>query len=197
MMNTIRGIAILGMNGSGKSTLAHMLAKETGYLEMDAEDYYFPEQRPSRLSALEHNDSSGSVAAPFSTPRSREEVQAAILTDIRLHPKFILTAVTANWDEEICAYIDIAFLLRAPVGIRMKRIEAREQQRFGERVLPGGDMFESQAQFRDYAAKRDPACAEESAKRLSCPVIFIDGTLSPDRILIKMLEYLAEAKSHI
>ena len=52
----IRGIAIFGLNGGGKSTLTHALAKQTGYFEMDAEDYYFPEQRASRIWALE-NDS--------------------------------------------------------------------------------------------------------------------------------------------
>ena len=44
----IRGIAIFGLNGAGKSTLGHALAKESGYFEMDMEDYYFPEQRESR-----------------------------------------------------------------------------------------------------------------------------------------------------
>ena len=51
----IHGIAIFGLNGGGKSTLAHALAKQTGYFEMDMEDYYFPEQRESRKQALEDN----------------------------------------------------------------------------------------------------------------------------------------------
>lgn len=194
MMHPIRGVALLGMNGSGKSTLAHLLAGKTGFFEMDAEDYYFPEQRQSRLNALENNGSADSVAAPYAAPRSREEVQAAILRDIRLHPEFILTAVTAGWDEEICARIDLAFLIHAPLDVRLNRIQSREERRFGERVLPGGDMFERQQQFRDFAAGRDPSCAAESAKRLSCPVIPIDGTQSPDRILAKMLEYLPESR---
>ena len=47
------GIAIFGLNGGGKSTLAHALAQRMGYYEMDVEDYYFPEQKMSRMSALE------------------------------------------------------------------------------------------------------------------------------------------------
>lgn len=50
----MQGIAIVGLNGAGKSTLTHALAKQTGYFEMDVEDYYFPEQRESGKSALEN-----------------------------------------------------------------------------------------------------------------------------------------------
>ena len=39
----MNGISLFGLNGSGKSTLAHALVKQTGYFEMDVEDYYFPE----------------------------------------------------------------------------------------------------------------------------------------------------------
>ena len=35
----VQGIAIFGLNGGGKSTLAHAVAKQTGYFEMDVEDY--------------------------------------------------------------------------------------------------------------------------------------------------------------
>ncbi|MDY3274855.1 MAG: hypothetical protein SOX33_03545 [Agathobacter sp.] len=49
----VQGIAIFGLNGGGKSTLAHALAKQTGYFEMDVEDYYFPEQKKSRKWALD------------------------------------------------------------------------------------------------------------------------------------------------
>ena len=52
----VRGIAIFGHNGAGKSTLTHELANQLGCFEMDVEDYYFPEQRASRLHALENRD---------------------------------------------------------------------------------------------------------------------------------------------
>lgn len=108
----MNGISLFGLNGSGKSTLAHALAKQTGYFEMDVEDYYFPEQRNSRKWAM-YNDNTivtehlGSI--PFSIPRTKEEVQNALMKDMQIHHKFIISGVTMNWNEDILSHIDIAF----------------------------------------------------------------------------------------
>lgn len=107
----------------GKSTLTHALAKQTGYFEIDTE----------HLGKL-----------PFSNPRTKNEVQAAIMEDIEIHPKFILASVTMNWSDEILSHIDIAFWVQAPLEERLKRIRTREEKRFGARVLVGGDMYTQQ-----------------------------------------------------
>lgn len=174
----IQGIAIFGLNGGGKSTLAHALAKHTNYFEMDVEDYYFPEQRESRKWALENR---GVISTehigelPFSTPRTKSEVQDAILKDIVMHPKFVLSGVTMNWCEEILSRIDIAFWIQTPLEERLKRIQSREEQRFGERVLIGGDMYTQQMEFRNVVKNRDPKLMEVCAEKLSCPIIVLNG----------------------
>lgn len=177
----IKGIAIFGLNGGGKSTLTHALAKQTGYFEMDVEDYYFPQQKESRKWALENNgviDTDHLEQLPFSTPRTKNEVQAAILENIRTHPRFIISGVTMNWCDEILSHIDIAFWIQTPLEERLNRIRAREEKRFGARVLDGGDMFLQQMEFRKKVKNRDSKDVEECAMKLDCPVIVIDGTLS-------------------
>lgn len=177
----IKGIAIFGLNGGGKSTLTHALAKQTGYFEMDVEDYYFPQQKESRKWALENNgviDTDHLEQLPFSNPRTKNEVQAAILENIRIHPRFIISGVTMNWCEEILSHIDIAFWVQTPLEERLNRIQAREEKRFGARVLHGGDMFVQQMEFRNKVKNRDSKDVEECAMKLDCPVIVINGTLS-------------------
>ena len=174
------GIAIFGLNGAGKSTLAHALAKKLNFYEMDVEDYYFPEQRESRKQALENveitaTDYVGEL--PYSQPRSKVEVQAAILEDIKMHPKFILSGVRMNWSEEIISKIDFAFLVRTPLEERLRRIQSREEKRFGARALPGGDMYEQQKEFRKVVASREEQELEESVLKMKCPVVVLDGTL--------------------
>lgn len=189
----IQGIAIFGLNGGGKSTLTHALAKQIGYFEMDVEDYYFPEQRESRKWALENN----SVIAterldelPFSNPRTKSEVQTAIIEDIKTHPRFIISGVTMNWSDEILSCIDIAFWIQTPLKERLKRIQEREEKRFGARVLDGGDMFTQQMEFRNVVENRDSKVVEECAMKLGCPVIVIDGTLSVIHNLEKIIDKL-------
>ncbi len=177
----IQGIAVFGLNGGGKSTLTHALAKQIGYFEMDVEDYYFPQQRESRKWALENrsvieNDQPDEL--PFSNPRTKSEVQTAILENIKIHPRFIISGVTMNWCDEILSSIDIAFWVQTPLEERLKRIQAREEKRFGARVLDGGDMYEQQMEFREMVKNRNLNEVEECAMKLGCPVIVIDGTLS-------------------
>jgi adenylate kinase family enzyme len=189
----IHGIAIFGLNGGGKSTLTHVLAKQIGYCEMDVEDYYFPEQRESRKWALENNsviDTEHIDELPFSSPRTKSEVQSAIMENIKTHPRFIISGVTMNWSEEILSRIDIAFWVQTPLEERLKRIQAREAKRFGARVLDGGDMFAQQMEFRKLVENRDSKAVEDCAMKLSCPVIVIDGTLSVIHNLEKIIDKL-------
>ena len=177
----IQGIAVFGLNGGGKSTLTHALAKQIGYFEMDVEDYYFPQQRESRKWALENksvieNDQSDEL--PFTNPRTKSEVQTAILENIKIHPRFIISGVTMNWCDEILSRIDIAFWVQTPLEERLKRIQTREEKRFGTRVLDGGDMYEQQMEFREMVKNRNLNEVEECTTKLGCPVIVIDGTLS-------------------
>ncbi len=192
----IQGIAIFGLNGGGKSTLTHVLAKQIGYFEMDVEDYYFPEQRESRKWALENN---GVIAIehldelPFSNPRTKSEVQTAIIENIKTHPRFIISGVTMNWSDEILSRIDIAFWVQTPLEERLKRIQEREEKRFGARVLDGGDMFAQQMEFRNIVEHRDSKVVEDCAMKLGCPVIVIDGTLS----VIHNLEKIVDKLNHL
>jgi hypothetical protein len=185
------GIAIFGLNGGGKSTLSHALAKQIDYFVMDVEDYYFPDQRESRIWALENtrlNDTEHIAKLPFSNPRTKSEVEYAIMEDIRIHPKFVVSGVTMNWSDEILSHIDIAFWVQTPLEERLKRIQAREEKRFGARVLDGGDMFEQQMEFRKVVKARDLKVVEEGVMKLVCPVIVIDGTLPVKHNLEKIIE---------
>lgn len=190
----IRGIAIMGLNGCGKSTLAHALSKKLDFYEMDVEDYYFPEQKQSRQAVLEHQydvkcEYKGEL--PYSVPRAKKEVQELLRKDIEKHPKFVLSGVTMNWDEDVLSAIDVAFILSVPAEEQVKRVQRREEIRFGSRVMPGGDMYEQQKEFREIIGNRSMESVEESANKLRCKKIRLDGTKSIDEnieIVISTLE---------
>lgn len=189
----MRGIAIMGLNGCGKSTLAHALAQRLGLYELDVEDYYFPEQQLARRAALERRqDPSQSGTLPFSRPRTREEVQERIAADIERHPRFVICGVTMNWDARILSAIDVAFILEVPAEERVRRVSQREQFRFGARVMPGGDMCEQQQAFRELIGRKSHRLVEESAARMPCRKIRLDGARRIDENVDIILGTLAK-----
>ena len=187
------GIMIFGLNGAGKSTLAHALAKRLGCMEIDSEDYYFPEQRASRLQSLEDGNAACAEAPgtiPFSVSRTKAEAQQAMLTDIEKSPCFVLAGVGVNWDDAILSRIRLAVRLEVPPEERLERIKNRELRRFGERVLPGGDMYARQTEFRKMVISRDEAALDEDAKKLPCPVIRLDGRRPTDENIAEIIKHI-------
>ncbi len=191
----IRGIAIMGLNGCGKSTLAHTISKKLGFYEIDVEDYYFPEQKDSRQAILEQKydvECKYKGEIPYSVSCSKTEVQEMIRKDIERHPQFVIAGVTMNWEEDILSAIDIVFILEVPGEERVKRVQQREEIRFGSRVMPGGDMYEQQKEFRDIIASKSDQSVEESANKIQCRKVKLDGTKSIDHNVSVVMKVLAE-----
>ncbi len=153
------GICVCGLNGSGKTTLAGALAKELNFKHMDVEQYYFT-----------------STNNPYSSSKTREEVEWMLLEDIKQNPCFVFSTVNGNMTEEINTYYNLVIYLDVPVEIRMNRIRQRAINKFGDRVLPGGDMHEQEEKFFAYAEKRSPQKIENWLKTIPCPSIRLDGT---------------------
>lgn len=63
-----------------------------------------------------------------------------------------------------------------PKEIRMQRVRNRSFQKFGSRMLPGGDLQEREENFFQLVQSRTENTVEESLHCLNCPVIRIDGT---------------------
>ena len=76
--------------------------------------------------------------------------------------------------------------------------KARESERFGARSLPGGDMYEEQQAFYRWAAGYDTGGVEMRSKamhdawsrKLSCPVLVLDGTQPVEALVDAVLSAL-------
>ena len=67
-------------------------------------------------------------------------------------------------------------VLSAPKKVRLQRVRNRSFQKFGDRILPGGDLYERETEFFDMAAKKSEQDIETWTNSLDCPIIRIDGT---------------------
>jgi uridine kinase len=150
---------VFGANGSGKTTLGRELARILDFKRMDIEDYYF---LPSEI--------------PYTAERTREEVINLLLADIKEHGSFVLSGVTGDYGDIIPQYYKLGVYIEVPLELRLKRIEQRQNERFGERVQKGGDMYEQQLDFVDFVKSRSLSRINEWAETLTCPIIRVDGT---------------------
>ena len=153
-----KGIIIFGANGCGKTTLGRELARVLCIKHMDIEDYHFVKSE-----------------IPYTEARSHDECLRLMLADIEKYGTFVLSAVTGDFDETICATYILGVHITAPVDIRIERIAKREAARHEKRICAGGDMFDQHREFLNFAASRSLATIENWAKELTCPVIQVDG----------------------
>ncbi|MCH5188213.1 MAG: AAA family ATPase [Oscillospiraceae bacterium] len=167
------GIIICGGNGSGKTTLGRELAAAIGYKHMDIEDYYFME-----------------ADIPYSRPRTRDEVIQLMLKDTEKYGHFIISAVNGDMGKEINSMYCCAVYLSAPKELRLERVKRRAIDKFGDRVLPGGDMYEQEQLFFKIVLSHTTEQTKQWLKMLSCPVIYADGTREISENVMRIRDFL-------
>lgn len=178
-MSKPHGIIILGANGAGKTTLGHELARVLNIAHFDVEDYYFYQ-----------------ADIPYTAERPAEERNAMLLADMKKHSSFIMSGDISGWGERFLTGFDLVIFLKAPTDIRLMRIDNRQYKRWGDRVRQGGDMYEQQQKFREFAASRDIPLLEQRASLYSCPILQVDGTKTLEENIDEILAYskLAQLK---
>lgn len=180
MLNTANRIIICGGNGAGKSTFGKSLAEAMGYQFRDIEDYYFPKTDGNYL---------------YAVTRTREEVGRLLLEDMRKYEHFILASVKGDYGIEVESQFNCAILLHVPKEIRMQRVKDRSFQKFGSRMLPGGDLYEKEKAFLEMVENRSETMAEDWLDATSLPVIRLDGTKSAAHNIEQVWRILGTGKA--
>jgi len=67
-------------------------------------------------------------------------------------------------------------VIEVPKEIRSQRVRNRSFQKFGRRMLMGGDLYEQEEAFFRMAASRQDDYVENWLKLVKCPIIRVDGT---------------------
>ena len=159
------GIQICGLNGSGKSTLGKALAERIGFHFIDNEYLFFAGRQ---------------VNEPYTNPRSQEEAERFLMNEVSEYPNFIFAAVKGDYGNEIIPMYNYVIVIDVPKEIRSRRVRNRSFQKFGERMLSGGDLYEQEEAFIKMAESRKDEYVESWLRSLKCPVIRVDGTKSID-----------------
>ena len=96
--------------------------------------------------------------------------------------EFVMAGSMNSFHEYFDPMFLLAIYLTADPNVRVKRIHEREQKEFGDRILPGGDMYEEHQQFLNDAANYDGnavSCNKSQHElwmnQIGCPVLELDG----------------------
>jgi adenylate kinase family enzyme/N-acetylglutamate synthase-like GNAT family acetyltransferase len=166
-MNEQKRIHILGASGSGTTTLGKHLAKALDCVFVDADDIFWETTEP-----------------PFTVKRPVSQRRAALEEKLGSGSWVLAGSVTGWGDFLKTKFTHVLFLKLSPT-IRMERIVAREKERYGDRIHPGGDMEKIHRDFLEWAAKYDAGgmdvrslvLHEHWMRSLPCPVLRLDAIL--------------------
>jgi len=176
----IHRIHILGASGSGTTTLGRALAEHLQSPHFDADDYFWLPTDP-----------------PFTQQRERTERQQLLMNDVTAHDSWVVSGSLCGWGDVAIPLFELVVFLQIPPDIRMERLRQREHARFGERILPGGDMYESSQAFFTWAASYDEGDVHIRSRRLHeqwlstlpCPIICFEGAYTiEEHLAVLMVE---------
>lgn len=162
----MRGIIILGSAGSGKTTLGKYVADEMAIPFLDIDEYIW------------RND----TEIPYTVMYSKEEKITNLMEAVQKTKVFVMAGSMYSFHEYFDHMFLLAVYLTADAELRVKRVHEREQKKFGDRILPGGDMYDVHKQFLRDVANYDGDVASCNSgqhewwlSQMICPILRLDG----------------------
>ena len=168
-------IHLFGASGSGTSTLGQALAASLAIPHLDADDYYWKPTDPPYT--LKH------------PPAERIRGLRAVMDD---EAGWVLSGSVVSWGDAFLPLFTVAVFVTVPQAVRLRRLQDRERQRYGNRIRQGGDMYETSKAFLEWAALYDTAGPELRSSvlheawilDLECPLLRVEN-IRPVNELVK------------
>lgn len=172
---------IFGASGSGTSTLAEALAERCGAAWIDADGLYWENH-----------------GRPFEFKKDPQERNGQLRKALDGAADVFVAGSVFSWDEAFFTAFDFAVFCYVPKDERMRRLEAREEQRYGQLLADDPWYRQQSADFLQWAAQYDePEFPSRSLKlhegwmarlgALGVPLLRLEGmesvVLRADRVL--------------
>lgn len=171
-------VGITGAPGCGVTTLGGALAAALDAVHIDTDDHHWIETEP-----------------PYQEKRDVAERRRRMAAEQARSGRWVVSGTLDSWAEGIADGAELIVFLEAPTEIRMERLRRREQDRFGDMLLPGGAMHETHREFIAWAAQyelgteagRSRPRHERWLAGLAVPVLRLDSTRPVDELVAAIL----------
>ena len=179
----MQGVHITGASGSGVTTLGRALAEHLGWSHLDTDSFYWLPTDP-----------------PFRERRPPEPRMAMLRNAIAAaHEGWTLSGSLDGWGDPLIPDFRLVVFVFTPHPIRMARLMARERERYGEAIAPGGPMHAQHLEFVRWAEGYDHGDRtgrslprhEAWLSTLPGPVLRLDGALPTEVLMQTVLSRLA------
>lgn len=181
-----RRILVIGASGAGTSTLGRGLADRLASQHFDIDDFFWEPTDP-----------------PFR--KRREPAQRLPLMQALFLPRsdWVLSGSPVGWGDAVIERLTHVIFMTLDPGERLARLAARERQRHGELIGPGGEREIAYRAFMEWARGYDsPAFPQRSRcvhqawlAELRCPLLRLDSEVPLDALLAEALDWMAGADS--
>ena len=109
--------------------------------------------------------------------------------------KWVVSGSLDGWGDELIADVQRIVFLDTSTEVRLRRLESREATRSGNRILPGGSMYEQHVKFMSWAESynrsdqsgRNRQRHEAWLNQHQCKVLRLDGNDSLEELVVKVL----------
>ncbi len=178
----------MGAAGSGVSTLGRALAQRIGGQHFDTDDFCWLPTDP-----------------PFRKQREISERLKLLGDALSGLDRWVLSGPLTGWGEALVPLLDLIVFLHAPTEVRLRRLQARERERYGDALDPGGEMHQQHQAFLAWATGYDEGYSEPRTLRthevwlsaLSCPVLRLGGVLPTEEQVRQTLCYGSDQPAEI
>jgi adenylate kinase family enzyme len=180
-------IHIVGASGAGTTTLGEALARRRGCRHLDTDNFFWLPSDP-----------------PFQHVRERGERQAFLGAALHASASWVLSGSLCGWGNMFIPQFELVVLLWVPPDVRLARLRARERDRYGRAVEPGGPLHGRSEAFIAWAAGYDERLEppercrrlhEQWLAALPCPVLRLEDTASVEERLAQIEYHLGRQRS--
>ena len=164
-----RGIFIFGSAGAGKRTLGNAVAQGLNYPFYHTDDYFWRT----------------GMKYPYTLMLPREDRVIRLIDALWEQENFVLAGTLDTISEHFEPMFDLAVYLTTNTYVRLDRLQKREYEKFGDRILEGGDLYPMHMRFLDTARRYDSNAIPNAdahaawAGTLPCPVLRLSGEMDP------------------
>ncbi|MHC4953986.1 MAG: AAA family ATPase [Planctomycetota bacterium] len=180
-------IHVVGGAGTGTTTLARALSSKMRVPHLDSDDYYWVPTVP-----------------PYKIKRPPAIRDARMIEDLEAWADWVWSGSAVSWSVDFDRLVGLVVFLTVPRDLRLARLRAREEEEHRDLPYVSQEEIDREiSDFMEWAERYEEAGLEVRSRqmheswlaKLACPILRLDGDLTTDARVRRVLDALTERRA--